>query len=46
MWLMSSALPTIGIAMVVVMRSHGWIIEKTASVELPVVVLSLISVLV
>ena len=46
MWLMSSALPTIGIAMVVVMRSQGWIIEKKASVELPVVVLSLISVLV
>ena len=46
MWLMSSALPTIGIAMVVVMRSQGWIIVKTASVELPVVVLSLISVLV
>ena len=46
MWLMSSALPTIGIAAVVVMRSHGWIIEKTASIELPVVVLSLISVLV
>ena len=46
MWLMSSALPTVGIAMVVVMRSHGWIIEKSASVEIPVVVLSLISVLV
>jgi len=46
MWLMSCALPTIGIAVVVVIRSHGWILEKTASVELPVVVLSLISVLV
>lgn len=45
-WLMSSALPTLGIAMVVVLRSHGWIIEKTANVEIPVVVLSLISVLV
>ncbi|HTY29566.1 MAG TPA: adenylate/guanylate cyclase domain-containing protein, partial [Mycobacterium sp.] len=46
MWLMSSALPTIGIAVVVVLRSHGWIIERTANVEIPVVVLSLISVLV
>jgi class 3 adenylate cyclase len=46
MWLMSSALPTVGIAGVVVMRSHGWIIEKTATIEIPVVVLSVISVLV
>ncbi|GAY13926.1 adenylate/guanylate cyclase domain-containing protein [Mycobacterium sp. shizuoka-1] len=46
MWLMSSALPTIGIAVVVVMRSNGWIIEKTASVEVPVIVLSVISVFV
>lgn len=46
MWLMSSALPTAGIAAVVVMHSHGWIIEKTANIELPVVVLALISVLV
>lgn len=46
MWLMSSALPTIGIAVVVVMRSTGWIIQKTASIETPVIVLSVISVLV
>ena len=46
MWLMSSALPSIGIAVVVVMHTHGWIIEKSANIELPVVVLSLISVLV
>lgn len=46
MWLMSSALPTLGIAVVVVLRSHGWIIENTANVEIPVAVLSLISVLV
>jgi len=44
--LLMQRLPTVGIAMVVVMRSHGWIIEKSASVEIPVVVLSLISVLV
>ncbi len=46
MWLMTSALPAIGIAVVVVMHTHGWIIEKTANIEIPVVVLSLISVLV
>ena len=46
MWLTSSALPTIGIAVLVVMRSHGWIIEKTASVEVPVIALVVISVLV
>ncbi|TGD90027.1 adenylate/guanylate cyclase domain-containing protein [Mycolicibacterium sp. CH28] len=46
MWLMSSALPTIGIAVVVVMRSNGWIIQQTASIEVPVLVLSVISVLV
>ncbi|MCX2929158.1 adenylate/guanylate cyclase domain-containing protein [Mycobacterium sp. CVI_P3] len=46
MWLMSSALPTIGIAVVVIMRSNGWIIEKTASIEIPVIALSVISVFV
>jgi class 3 adenylate cyclase len=46
MWLMTSALPTIGIAVVVIMRSNGWIIQKTASVEVPVIVLSVISVFV
>ena len=46
MWLMSSALPTVGIAAVVVMRSRGWIIQNTASIEIPVVVLSVISVFV
>jgi class 3 adenylate cyclase len=46
MWLMSSALPTIGIAVVVIMRSNGWIIQPTASLEIPVMVLSVISVFV
>lgn len=46
MWVVSSALPIIGIAVVVVMRSHGWIIDRTASVEVPVIVLSVISILV
>lgn len=46
MWLTSSALPTAGIAVLVVMRSRGWILEKTASVELPVLALVVISILV
>lgn len=46
MWLMTSALPSIGIAVVVLMRSTGWIIQKNASIEIPVIVLSVISVLV
>jgi len=46
MWMMSSALPIIGLAVVVVMRSNGWIIEKTASLEIPVIVLAVISVFV
>lgn len=46
MWLTSSALPTAGIAVLVGMRSRGWIIERTASVELPVVALVVISILV
>src|SRR4051812_38207548 len=35
MWLMSSALPSVGIAVVVLMRSTGWIIQKDASIEIP-----------
>ncbi len=46
MWLMTSALPTIGIAVVVIMRSNGWIVQKTASIEIAVIVLSVISVFV
>lgn len=46
MWLMSCALPTIGIAGLVLLRSHGWIIERTGSIEIPVVVLSVVSLLV
>ncbi|BBY63870.1 adenylate/guanylate cyclase domain-containing protein [Mycolicibacterium helvum] len=46
MWLMSSALPIIGLAVVVIMRSNGWIIQKTASLEIPVIVLAVISVFV
>jgi len=46
MWLMVSALPTLGIAVLVLMRSSGWIIAKSGSIEIPILVLSLVSMLV
>jgi len=46
MWMMCSAVPAVGIVVLVVMRSKGWIIEKTGSIEIPVLVLSLVSLLV
>jgi adenylate cyclase len=44
MWLLSSALPSAAIAALIFLRSLGWIIHKTASVEIPVLVLSLVAV--
>lgn len=46
MWLFCSALPTVGIAVLVVMHARGWIVAKTGSIEVPIVVLCLVSVLV
>lgn len=46
MWLLCSALPTVGIAVLVVMHARGWIVAKTGSIEVPVVVLCLVTVLV
>lgn len=45
MWLLSSALPSLAIAALIILRSNGWIIAKTASVEIPVLVLSLVAVM-
>jgi adenylate cyclase len=45
MWLICSALPIGAIAILVFIRSHGWIIQKTASVDIPVLVVSLAAVL-
>jgi adenylate cyclase len=45
MWLLSSALPSVAIASLILLRSLGWIIHKTASVEIPVLVLSIVAVL-
>jgi adenylate cyclase len=45
MWLLCSTLPCGVIAGLVVIRSTGWIIPKTASVEIPVLVVALAAVL-
>lgn len=45
MWLLASALPSLAIAALVFLRSNGWIIPKTASVELAVLVLALVAVM-
>ncbi|HET9876117.1 MAG TPA: adenylate/guanylate cyclase domain-containing protein [Mycobacterium sp.] len=45
MWLLASGLPSLAIAALVVFRSNGWIIPKTASVEIPVLLLALVAVI-
>lgn len=45
MWTLTSALPSLTIAFMVVCRANGWLIPETASVDVPVVLLSLVSVL-
>lgn len=45
MWLLSSALPSMAIAALIFLRSLGWAIPKSASVEIPVLVLSLVAVM-
>lgn len=45
MWLLCSGLPSLAIVAVVLLRSNGWLIPKTASVEVPVLVLSLVAVM-
>jgi adenylate cyclase len=46
MWLLGSGLPCAAIAALVFMRSNGWIIQKTASVEMPILVMTLAAVLI
>jgi class 3 adenylate cyclase len=43
MWTICTALPGIGIALLVLMQSKGWIIPKTASIGIPVLVLALVA---
>lgn len=45
MWLMAGGLPCAAIAAVVLMRANGWIIQKGASVEMPILVVTLAAVL-
>ena len=45
MWLMGSGLPCAAIVALIVIRSNGWIIQKTASVEMPILVVMLAAVL-
>lgn len=44
MWLVTSALPSLAIALLVVFHSQGWFIPRSASLVIPVVVLSAVSV--
>jgi adenylate cyclase len=46
MWLLGSGLPSLAIAGLVLTRSNGWIIEKTASVEMPILVVTLVAILI
>jgi adenylate cyclase len=46
MWLLGSGLPCAAIAALVFIRSNGWIIQKTASVEMPILVVTLAAVLI
>jgi adenylate cyclase len=46
MWLIGSGLPFAAIAALVLIRSNGWIVQKTASIEIPVLVMTLAAVLV
>lgn len=45
LWFLCSALPIAVIATLVVLRSNGWLIQKSASLDVPVLVVSLAAVL-
>jgi hypothetical protein len=44
-WTLFSGLPTVGIALIVLARSNGWFVQKTAPVEAAVLVLAVISLI-
>lgn len=44
MWAVCTALPGIAIACLLVMRTNGWIIQKTTQIELALLVLALVAV--
>ena len=45
MWVLTSALPSLGVALLILARRYGWIIDESTSVELPVLLLLAVSVL-
>ena len=45
MWLLGCGLPCAAIVTLIVIRSNGWIIHRTASVEMPILVVTLAAVL-
>jgi class 3 adenylate cyclase len=42
-WVLFSALPTAGIALIVLSRSNGWFVQKSAPIETPILVLAAVS---
>ncbi|BBZ38236.1 adenylate/guanylate cyclase domain-containing protein [Mycobacterium heidelbergense] len=42
-WILFSALPTAGIALIALSRSNGWLVRKSAPIETPIVVLAAVS---
>ena len=45
-WLLGSGLPCLAIAGLVLTRSNGWIIQKTGSIETPILMVTLVAILV
>jgi adenylate cyclase len=45
-WLLGSGLPCLAIAGLVLTRSNGWIVQKTGSVEMPILVVTLVAILI
>ena len=43
-WVLCSALPSLGIASLMVIRANGWIVDRNASLEIPVLVLLAVAV--
>ncbi len=46
MWVLSSGLPCLAIVGLVLTRSNGWIIQKTGSVEMAILVVTLVAILI
>ncbi len=46
MWLLGSGLPCLAIAGLVLTRSNGWIAQRTGSVEMPILVVTLVAILI